>query len=186
MLDVGAVLSGLKHLTPKVFSAVALFSGALLFSSESLLVTAGLTEFVSAYRTYLGAALFGSLALLLTHSLAAGWKYLVRVASWGWEQLQARRLRERREQMLSELTPAEKHYLLPYIRDDANTQYFDLEDGIASGLAGKGVIFPPTKMLNIIRGLAYNIAPWAKAYLKRNPHLLDGAQLDRKPDRGRI
>lgn len=80
-----------------------------------------------------------------------------------------------RHQSLHELTPDEKSYLAAYVLDDVNTQYMQIDDGIAGGLNAKGIIYRASNVGDMLRGWAYNIQPWAKDYLREHPHLLDGA-----------
>jgi hypothetical protein len=74
---------------------------------------------------------------------------------------------------LHNLTPEEKYYLLPYIRDKKNTLYRLVVDGVMSGLTHKNITYLSIKPVSA-EG-AYNLNPWAREYLEKQPHLLDGA-----------
>lgn len=72
---------------------------------------------------------------------------------------------------LHELTPDEKGYLLPYIRDVANTRYFKFIDGIAGGLWAKRILFRSSD-LAVPNSAPDNLEPWARQYLQDHPELL--------------
>ncbi|MGY6217836.1 super-infection exclusion protein B [Methylolobus aquaticus] len=76
---------------------------------------------------------------------------------------------------LHALTSEEKGYLAPYVFGKVNTQYFRVDDGIAGGLTAKLMIYRSSNAFNMIKDVPYNIQPWAKEYLIKNPELLDGA-----------
>jgi hypothetical protein len=75
---------------------------------------------------------------------------------------------------LHNLTPKEKAYLLPYIRDKENTLYVSLVDGVMSGLLRRKITYMPSSAMSYYK-YAYNLQPWAREYLEKKPHLLDGA-----------
>ena len=82
---------------------------------------------------------------------------------------------EELEQLLHNLTPDEKAYLSSYVIDDESTQYFKIEDGVSGGLEKKKIIYKSNSVEDLVSDQAYNIQPWAKKYLVKNPHLLEGA-----------
>jgi len=79
------------------------------------------------------------------------------------------------EQLLHNLKPVEKAFLSPYVIDDENTRYFKIEDGVLRALEKKKIIYKSSSVGDLMSGWAYNIQPWAKEYLVKNPHLLEGA-----------
>lgn len=83
-------------------------------------------------------------------------------------------LRTRRKQ-LHELTPEEKGYLAPFIVEEENTIYVDMSDGIAGGLHHKGIIYRASNVFDMLKGVPYNLQPWAREYLAQHPQLLEGA-----------
>jgi hypothetical protein len=91
----------------------------------------------------------------------------------------ARQWRHRRELAdLRTLTPAEKQVLRGYIDRNTKTQYFQLEDGVVSGLQRCGFLYRPTSMGRMVSGFAFNIKPWVWNYLKAHPELLGGPEDD--------
>ena len=81
---------------------------------------------------------------------------------------------KRLEQLLHNLTADEKAYLSHYVIDGENTQYFKTENGVAETLEKKKIIYKSSSVDNLMSDEAYNIQPWAKEYLVKNPHLLEG------------
>ncbi len=80
-----------------------------------------------------------------------------------------------KQESLRNLTPDEKAYLVPYIRDQSNTQYFQLEDGISNGLVAKQILYRAANIGSLMTGWAFNLQPWVREYLAANPDVLDGA-----------
>jgi hypothetical protein len=91
---------------------------------------------------------------------------------------------EQRKKSLHELTADEKAYLIPYVLENQNTQYFLLEDGIAGGLQAKTIIYRASNLGSLVGGWAFNIQPWARDYLKEHPELLQGANPNPPSPRG--
>ena len=77
------------------------------------------------------------------------------------------------EQCLHDLTPKEKTYLSPYINENENTLYYKLDDEVSAGLEKKKIIYNVGKVERSIPDKAFNLQPWAKDYLSKNPHLLE-------------
>ncbi len=82
---------------------------------------------------------------------------------------------------MRELLPDEKAYLMRYISEQQNTQYFRLDDGIAQGLVVKHVIYQAAAVGDLYDGFAYNLQPWARRYLAKHPEALDGANNPPEP-----
>ena len=78
------------------------------------------------------------------------------------------------KQHLHNLTPEEKIYLSSLLIDDENTQCFKIENGISEALEKKKIIYKSNNVEDIESGVVYSIQPWAKDYLVKNPHLLEG------------
>ena len=74
------------------------------------------------------------------------------------------------------MTPDEKAYLVPFVLQQENTQYFLIEDGIAGGLIAKGVLYRSSNVGSLVSGWAHNIQPWAREYLTEHAELLEGAR----------
>lgn len=174
-MDLGTLLGIVKALTPRVLLGIAIGCGALLFSPIDFLTRVGLDSFQKQNQSMLGGALFLSLALLLAHMLASGWNHLVLLGQWMFKQRKKKQREHAREQMLHELTPDEKRFLLPFIDEDQTVVKARIEDGVAAGLANRNIVYRPSRIGNMLSGWDHSIQPWAKAYLKANPQLLDGA-----------
>jgi hypothetical protein len=169
--SLAALLSGLKQLSPTLLLAIAIGSGVVLFSSDGIAGRLGIVALRDDYRTYLGGSFVASLALLIAHGCSRSAR---KIRKW-W--LTRRVIAERRKS-LHKLTPDEKAYLIPYIAGSVNTQYFQLEDGVAAGLEVKGVLYRPSPMGRMVSGFAFNVQPWAREYLTLHADLLHGANPD--------
>ena len=175
--QVASLLSAFRKMAPLPLLAIALATAVLLFSPDALARTLGIAEFVDQYRWIIGLLFIGASCYLLAHLIC--WVGGRAVAAYD-----SRRKTKIRQSHLRELTPEEKSYLLPYIFDDCNTQYFGFDDGVAGGLAGKGVLYRASTLVELDR-IPYNILPWARRYLKEHPEILEGAQrLPPKQDDG--
>lgn len=180
-MDLGTLLGIVKALTPRVLLGIAIGCGALLFSPIDFLARVGLDSFQKQNQSMLGGALFLSLALLLAHMLASGWSYLVMLGQWILKQRKKKQRMQAREQMLHELTPDEKRFLIPFIEEDQTVIKAQIGDGVAAGLANRNVVYRPSRIGNILTGWDHSIQPWAKAYLKAHPELLEGASPPPRP-----
>lgn len=52
---------------------------------------------------------------------------------------------------------------------------FDMTDGVAGGLAAKGIIYRSSNVINLIDGVPHNLQPWARLFLSTHPEVLDDA-----------
>lgn len=170
-----SALSGLKQASPSLLLGCAIGSGLILFSPEPFIATLGLDAFRQANKPYIGGTFVASLALLTSQWFFHCWSFVKGILA----KIEARKKLEKEEaarrQRLHELTPDEKAYLLPYVMNDVNTQYFQIEDGVVGGLLAKAILYQASMVGSLIDGWAFNMKPWAKAYLVANPHLLEGA-----------
>ena len=163
-MDLTRILESLK-LSPKYLFAVFAAGAFLLFAPLRFQV--GLVEFRQRFLPYIGGVTLISATLLLTHGVAAFFDSLKRKRA---ERKQLESLRGR----LHSLTPAEKEALRPYIREEANTRSFVVNDGVAGGLVGKGILYRSSNT-GLFMYFPYNLQPWARDYLKERPELLDSA-----------
>jgi hypothetical protein len=175
-----AFLASLKDTTPVIFGGVAIACGVLLFGGSGFVEALDLIQFREENRALLGWGFLLSSSILLSQVLFKTAKFLQ-------EKIQECRAARKKEALraaqisqLSKLTPDEKAYLLPYVRDQKASQTFPLEDGIRGSLEAKGIIFQASQMGNLIDGWAYNLQPWAREHLESNMHLLDGAAAKKK------
>jgi hypothetical protein len=158
-------LSMMRKSEPVFLIGLAVAAGATLFLPENITKTLGIVQFRDEHREYIGALFMISSSLIAAQTawaLQNGARALYRRG----------RIRKERIKHLHNLTPGEKRYLIPFVRADQNTQYFPIDDGIAGGLSAKEVIYQASSVGHLLRGIAYNIQPWAKEYLKKHPDLL--------------
>ncbi|MFH1519547.1 MAG: super-infection exclusion protein B [Candidatus Omnitrophota bacterium] len=133
----------------------------LLFSPEKLSRMLVVYEFVKIYRIYLGPAFIFLFSILIS-------KIIV-------ERRNRRKALKKREEYLNSLTAEEKGYLSEFIKEEKNTIYCAMGDGIAGGLIVKGIIYKASNIVNVLDGDAFNLQLWARKFLNENIHLLDGA-----------
>jgi hypothetical protein len=76
---------------------------------------------------------------------------------------------------LHKLTPEEKGYLIPFIEGQMNSINVGMDDGVMAGLRAKGITYLAANMGSVLDGFAFNLQPWAREYLEKNPNLLEGA-----------
>lgn len=166
--SISSLLASLKAATPPVLIGIALFCAALLFSPIVFTAKLGLGAFIENYRAYLGGGFAASACILLAQFLWWLKDHLLAT-------INALRRSRNRKHLVSELTPDEKAYLVRYIEERQNTQYFRIDDGISRGLEAKGIIFQASNVGYMLDGWAYNLQPWARRYLSKHPEALAGA-----------
>lgn len=77
---------------------------------------------------------------------------------------------------LKQLTNDEKVLLKSYLTDNVRAKYFDLSDGVASGLASKKLIYRSSNVgTGISTEFSYNIQDIAFNILKKNPKYLENS-----------
>ena len=81
-------------------------------------------------------------------------------------------MRERRIQLLKNLSGAERRILKSYLDGDTKSQRFHIASGNAAGLATKGILFCPSNIM-FMQEVSYNITEWVWEYLKEHPKLLE-------------
>ena len=144
-----------------------LASSLLLLGSVDVLAVLGQVDFVETYRTELGWTWIACCAALLIVYIPSAIHR--RVARWS------------AKASLRNLYKAEKDLHIRYLERDTCTLYFDQGDGVAQGLAARGLLFTPpvhgfAQRLVVSnprhRGVAFNITPWVRGYLMRHPALL--------------
>lgn len=80
-----------------------------------------------------------------------------------------------RDKQLTRLTPEERGYLSEFIVNGRNTVKVGMDDGIMGGLVAKKICYMSSNMFDLLEGASFNLQPWARSYLERNPDVLDGA-----------
>lgn len=164
MIDASKLLDSLSKIAPKTLFAIALASGVILFAPERFVQALKLDFLRDNYGEWVGCA------FLVASSL------LVMSAFWATGKVAQKRWKDRRRgEKLRTLTPEEKGFLLPYIKEKKTTKYSELGDGVARGLVSQEILHCPANICIESDQIAYNLCPWARTALEGNPNLLDGA-----------
>lgn len=137
--------------------------GLILFLPEDHAKILAVDDFRNEYRVFLGPA------FLLTLSFCAA-----RIFNFFKQRYRKKHALKKRQQALHSLTPEEKGYLIPYIEGLQNTVNVGLDDGVMAGLHSKGITYRAANIGSLLDGFAFNLQPWAREYLEKNPHLLNG------------
>ena len=149
---------------PAVFLVAILSVLALIiFMPEQQAKMLAVDEFRGQFRVYLGPA------FLLTVSFC-----VARIFTFLMQAHNQRKALKQRQQRLNQLTPEEKGYLIPYIHEQQNSIHVGMDDGVMAGLRSKGITYLAANMGDLINGFAFNLQPWAREHLEKNPQLLDG------------
>jgi len=135
----------------------------ILFLPEKQAEVLAIDEFREDFRTYLGPGFL----LILSFCVARSFGY----AQDKWKKKQRREIRQA---YLHNLTPEEKGFLLPYIKDQATSVYVGPEDGTMASLRAKDITYMASSIGDSLTGFAFNLQPWARKYLEQNPNILDG------------
>ena len=152
-----------------ILCLIAIVLGLLLFGPAIILKKLALEPFYADYRKYIGFVFLIAIVLLLLLALSFLYTYFQK-------RLTSKRNLQQQQQRLLSLTPEEKEILSRHTSNNTKTQYFDLYDGVVSGLEQEGIIFRSANLSRHTTCFAYNISSWAWVYLNKNPHLLEGFQ----------
>jgi len=137
--------------------------GLILFLPDETAKTLAVNDFREKYRVFIGPAFLLTVSFLIAR--------LFVFLKQGHTERQNLKVKQ---QMLHQLTPDEKGYLVPYIEGQQNTINVGMDDGIMSGLVAKRITYRASNMGDLLNGFAFNLQPWAREYLELNPDLLDG------------
>ena len=137
--------------------------GLTLFLPEKTAITLAINEFREKYRVFLGPAFLLSVAV-----------FIARVFMFIMNKRLEKQNLESTTQVLHHLTPEERGYLIPYIQQQKNTVHVEIHDGIMNGLAAKGIVYRASNIFDLLEGPPFNLQPWARKYLEKNPDLLNG------------
>ncbi|MFO0806983.1 MAG: super-infection exclusion protein B [Gemmataceae bacterium] len=165
MLDQLKSLDVLAHLPTWLIVCLCVFLSLVLFLPNTVADIVGIADFRHDYRGWIGVCWLLAVTLTVAKGLL-----------WTKSVIGDRLARRSRELLLHELTPDEKGYLVPYISGEVSSLDLDVADGVAGGLAGKGIIRAASSIGSLIHGVPYNLQPWARRYLKEHPELLEGAR----------
>jgi hypothetical protein len=174
---IGQFIAAIAKVAPAPLLALGIATGVVLFVPDSLATRLGIDAFRSANRGPIGATFIFSWSYLAAHLL---W-WLKKFAVNGWTRRRARLVRQG---YLHSLTPEEQGYLAPYVHENVNTQHFAMEDGVAGGLVGKGILYRSSSVIDMLEGVPYNMQPWARGYLAEHPNLLMHAVRTTEEERG--
>lgn len=85
---------------------------------------------------------------------------------------------------LKNLTPPEKSVLAQYMQEETETQYLSSVDGVVSGLVSKSLLYRSSNIGQHSWGgpiFAYNLQPWARHYILKNPEVLAKPKQQKPP-----
>lgn len=152
-----------RKVPPAFLVAITTILGLILFLPEEIVKTLAVDEFRIKYRVWIGPTF-----LLAVLFLGARPYMYLRQEYFQWRQFKSM------QKQLHQLTPEEKGYLLPYIKEQKNTIYVGPEDGIMNGLVAKGIICRVSDSGTHTEGFPFNLESWAREYLGKNTNLLEG------------
>ena len=152
-----------RKIPPAFLLAIATILGLIRFLPEEMAKTLAVYEFRIKHSIWIGPTFWLAVVFLVVHLFI----YLKQKYSQG-QQL------KNMQKQLHQLTPEEKGYLLPYIKEQRNTIYVGPEDGIMNGLVAKGIICRISDSGTLTEGFPFNLESWAREYLVINTNLLDG------------
>lgn len=154
-------------LAPKYLAAVALISGALIFSPGSWLELLGLRELSTQYRPWLGLAFLISIGICI-----------VAIVSWIIELVlgifRQRRIRRFVVNKLHSLTEDEKQILRYYFAKGTRSNTLKVDDGVVQELVACRIIYRSAQLGNMLEGFSHNISDLAWDYVHSNPSILSG------------
>ena len=176
-MHIGSLLDWIK-LPPRYLFALLLVTGILVFSPRAFLEALGLYGIVDSYRAWIGFAFLIFFAVLIAHFVS----WLGKIArSWVVEYYSIRHGRKR----LHDLTDDEKKLLAEYLGYNTRSRFLDFQSGVVNGLVKENVLWRAASSGNLLRGIAYNIQPWAWEYLKQHPELFEPYLTLMRPSSGR-
>ena len=145
-----------------LFSIVSVL-GLILFLPEEHAKTLAVNNFRSEYRIFLGPA------FLITFAFFAANTFNLVM-----QEYREREALRKQNETLHNLTPEEKGYLFRYVEEQNNTIYVGLDDGVMAGLSARDITYRAANVGDRLNGYAFNLQPWARKHLEKNPHILDG------------
>lgn len=138
--------------------------GFLIFIPDPIADQLKVLTFRNDYAVFLGPLFLLFMAFLLARIIGE-------TTNW----LRSRKAERDRERQLHQLTPEEKGYLKDFIVAGRNTINVGLDDGIMGGLEKKKICYRASDMFDLLEGASFNLQPWARLYLEKNPDLLAGS-----------
>lgn len=159
------ILERLEKVSITLLATLCVTLGFLIFVSDPIADRLKVLAFRNDYAVFLGPTFLLLSALLLA-----------RIIGEVTNLFKVRRVAHNRNKQLNFLTPEEKGYLCEFVIKGRNTINVGIDDGIMGGLVAKQICYLSSKVFDMLEGASYNLQPWARSYLDRNPRLLDGAE----------
>lgn len=151
--------------TPKVLLGIALFCTVAIVTPDALLRDIGFLPYTGSARQWLYIVLLFCVSLLISH-LLFGLSSVFKGRLNGWIIV------HRGKKRLKNLTKAEKEILRDYIKGDTMTQAFECTDGAVLALEYEHIIYRASVLSQEFTDFPFNIQPWARQHLQRNPGLI--------------
>ena len=139
----------------------------LLFIPTEYANILGINKFSNDYKVFIGPAFLGFISLLIVKILSDIFKKIS-------QRVILKRYNKERIRVLSNLTPEEKGYLLPFIEQEQTAIYVGIDDGIISSLRLKKIVTLGSETGSLLDGFAFILQPWAREHLNKHPECLLG------------
>lgn len=156
---------GIVKYTAKFFVLVAIGSGLLLFSKKEFIEKLGMHQTVTDYKQYIGMAFFVSALVSVSNITTFIYKKIT-------SKIRSKKVRRIQEKRLHSLNPIEKRILLYYFIHGTNTQALPINDGTVRELEVNRIIQRTSQLSQLGVNFPYNLNPWARDYITKNPELL--------------
>ena len=151
----------------KFWLSVFLFCAVLLLVSPDWLQRLSLLHLVMQYRPWLAVIGLFAAAILSSELLTASGNAIYRrYRLWRGHHVSMDYLQPDR---------GREGVLRDYVKNDTETRYFDIGDGVVSGLVMKGLLYQGGSVGHLISGFPFNIQPWVRHHLLSHPQLLQAA-----------
>jgi hypothetical protein len=139
----------------------------LLFTPTEYAIILGINKFSNDYKVFIGPAFLGVISLLIVKFPSDIFKTVSQIVN-------KKRYIKECILALSNLTPEEKGYLLPFIEQEQTAIYVGIDDGIISSLQLKKIVILGSKAGSLLDGFAFILQPWAREHLNKHPECLLG------------
>ncbi|MHC1783053.1 MAG: super-infection exclusion protein B [Anaerolineaceae bacterium] len=170
-MEILTKILGAIKLPYKVYFAMTLLCGFLIFSPGKLLQRLSLDFFVFQYKSWISILFLFSFSLSLVYAIPEIFSFIKKEVL---KVLKKRYLADR----LNNLSKGEKKVLFDYIDQDQRTQYFEIGDGIIRGLEAEGFLFR-SSTTGTMFSWAFNIQPWVWKHIKKNyPRIFSEAEIE--------
>jgi hypothetical protein len=98
------------------------------------------------------------------------------IYDWSSKSIYNRNIRKLIIGNLKNLTNDEKLILIPYIKENSRTQYYEISNGVANGLEEKKILYRSSVIGARYTKFSYNIQDIAFDYLMKHPELIKISQ----------